>query len=127
MTRAFMHNWRFFFSLPESAGLDPEDLMRRLAAYGIAYHFASINNSTDIMISIFKAAYLAAGGEPEHFQVLRLSETSSAFWQHRPGTPPQRRWRPGRRSWGCISWTTTWRRLVRAASSAPPDRCAARV
>lgn len=61
--------------------------MRRLAAYGIAYHFASINNSTDIMMRIFKDAYLAGGGEPEHFQVLRLNESSAAFWQHRPGTP----------------------------------------
>ena len=61
--------------------------MRRFAAYGMAYHFASINNSTDVMIPIFKDAYLAGGGEPEHFQVLRLNDTSAAFWQHRPGTP----------------------------------------
>ena len=58
-----------------------------LAARGMAYHFASINDSTDKMMAIFKDAFLAGGGEPELFQVMRLNDTSAAFWQHRPRTP----------------------------------------
>ena len=70
-----------------NAGLDPEELMRQLAVRGMAYHFASINRSTDTMVALFKDAYLAGGGNPEHFQVLRLYDGDAAFWQHRTTRP----------------------------------------
>ena len=73
--------------LADSAGLDPENLMSQLAARGMAYHFASINRSTDKMVALFKDAYLAGGGDPEHLRVLRLYDGRAAFWQHQPIMP----------------------------------------
>ncbi|KAK9833462.1 hypothetical protein WJX81_007302 [Elliptochloris bilobata] len=50
------------YPLGDPRGLDPEDLVRQLASRGMAYHFASINRTTDKMVAIFKDAYAAGGG-----------------------------------------------------------------